>query len=68
MKMIAMKVLPGAMLCAFGAVTAQTALALEPANLQAGPVFITPTLDVETYYTDNLWLTDTPPCQDRCRA
>lgn len=56
---IAIKALPGAFLCALGAATAQTALALEPANLRAGPVFITPTLNVESYYTDNLWLTDT---------
>jgi len=31
--------------------------ALEPTNLQAGPFSFTPTLDLEAYYTDNLWLT-----------
>jgi len=34
-------------------------MALEPANLLAGPFFFTPTLELETYYTDNLWLTET---------
>jgi len=42
-----------------GAFTMQPALALEPANLQFGPLYFTPTLDLEAYYTDNLWLTDT---------
>lgn len=42
-----------------GALTMQPALALEPANLQFGPLYFTPTLDLEAYYTDNLWLTDT---------
>jgi len=42
-----------------GACTMQPALALEPANLQFGPLYFTPTLDLEAYYTDNLWLTDT---------
>ena len=51
----ALKAIPAAVLCAL---TAQTTLALEPANLQAGPVYFTPTLDLETYYTDNLWLTN----------
>ena len=54
----ALKALPAAVLCAVGSFTAQSALALEPANLQAGPVYFTPTLDLETYYTDNLWLTN----------
>jgi hypothetical protein len=55
---IAIKALPAAVLCALGAITTPSALALEPTNLQAGPFFFTPTLDLEAYYTDNLWLTD----------
>ncbi len=47
-----------AVVCASGALTVPSALALEPTSLSAGPVFFTPTLDVKTYYTDNLWLTD----------
>lgn len=31
--------------------------AVEPANVQIGPLYITPTVDFETFYTDNLWLT-----------
>ena len=54
-----MKALPVAMIAAFGLYTSQAALALEPANLELGPVYFTPTLDLETFYTDNLWLTDT---------
>lgn len=46
------------LLCAFGALNGPSSLALEPASLSAGPLFFTPTLDVKTYYTDNLWLTD----------
>ena len=42
-----------------GAFTMQPGLALEPANLQFGPLYFTPTLDLQAYYTDNLWLTDT---------
>jgi len=55
MNRTALKALPAAVLCALAA---QTTLALEPTNLQAGPLFFTPTLDLETYYTDNLWLTE----------
>ena len=33
-------------------------LAIDPANLQAGPVFITPTLDTEVGYVDNLFRSD----------
>ena len=47
-----------AVVCASGTLTVPSALALEPTSLSAGPVFFTPTLDVKTYYTDNLWLTD----------
>jgi len=54
----AQKAIHAALFFALGALTAQTTQALEPSNLQAGPFFFTPTLDVEAYYTDNLWLTD----------
>ncbi len=55
MNRTALKALPAAVLCALAA---QTTLALEPNHLQAGPLFFTPTVDLETYYTDNLWLTE----------
>ena len=35
-------------------VTTHSALAVEPANIQAGPLYIAPTLDVKTGYVDNL--------------
>jgi hypothetical protein len=54
----AFKALHVAVMCGLGAITMQPVMALEPANLQAGPVYFTPTLDLKTYYTDNLWLTD----------
>lgn len=47
-----------ATLGALCALAAQNALALQPANLRLGPLYITPTLDLRTFYTDNLWLTD----------
>ena len=34
---------------------ANSTLAVEPANIQAGPVYIAPTLDVKTGYVDNLF-------------
>ena len=37
---------------------ASPVLAITPANLQAGPVFITPTLDTEVGYVDNLFRSD----------
>jgi hypothetical protein len=43
---------------ALGALAAYPALALEPANLKAGPVYITPTLDTKISYVDNLLRTD----------
>jgi hypothetical protein len=43
---------------AFCAVAAYPALALEPANLKAGSVYITPTLDAKISYVDNLFRTD----------
>ena len=54
----AMKALPTAVFCVLGTMSTPSAMALEPTNLQAGPFFFTPTLDLEAYYTDNLWLTD----------
>jgi hypothetical protein len=58
MERTALKAFPAALLCVLGALCAPVTQALEPASLQAGPVFFTPTLDLQTYYTDNLWLTD----------
>ncbi len=54
----AIKALPSAVILTAGLFQQQAAVALEPANLQWGPVYLTPTLDLETFYTDNLWLTD----------
>lgn len=43
-----------ALLClAFGVVS--SAWALDPANVRMGPLYLVPTLDVETAYTDNLF-------------
>lgn len=42
-------------LCLFGH---RAALAAEPANLRLGPLFITPTVDLEGFYTDNLLRTN----------
>jgi hypothetical protein len=58
MNRTAHKAIPSALFFALGALSAQTSQALEPTNLQAGSFFFTPTLDLEAYYTDNLWLTD----------
>ncbi|MEH6589993.1 MAG: outer membrane beta-barrel protein [Halioglobus sp.] len=44
-------------LAALGVGGMQAASALEPANLQAGPVFVTPTLDSYLEYVDNLFRT-----------
>jgi hypothetical protein len=41
-----------------GALAVNTAFAVEPANFQAGPVYIAPTLDVKTAYVDNLFRSD----------
>lgn len=53
------------------ALSATHARALEPANIQAGPVYLTPTLEVEARHVDNLfrsesneqssWVLDTRP-------
>jgi len=37
------------------AMTATTTVATEPANIQAGAVYLTPTLDLEAGFTDNLF-------------
>ncbi len=58
MRRTATQALPIVTIVALGFYTPQATLALEPANLVLGPVFFTPTLDLETFYTDNLWLTD----------
>lgn len=58
MNRTAIKALPAAMFAALGLMGIREAAALEPANWQVGPLFLTPTLDLETYYTDNLWLTN----------
>jgi hypothetical protein len=39
----------------FAVILSPAALAVDPANLQAGPVFITPTLDTRVGYVDNLF-------------
>ena len=49
-----LKLLPAA-IAAATATFALGAQAYQPANLQAGPVFITPTVDTEVGYTDNLF-------------
>ena len=59
MNRTAIKALPAAIIAAIGFYGSQAAQALEPANLELGPVYFTPTLDLEEFYTDNLWLTDT---------
>ena len=51
------KVLPAVILVTASAL-ATTTQAVEPANLQAGPVFFTPTLDMEARYVDNLFRTN----------
>ena len=53
----ALRAIPAAF-CALGALIAPATQALEPTNLQLGSLYLTPTLDLETYYTDNLWLTE----------
>jgi hypothetical protein len=58
MNRTAIKALPAAMVAVIS-LHSQVAQALESANLELGPVNFTPTLDLETFYTDNLWLTDT---------
>lgn len=47
-----------ALAAATATIATSGALAYEPANLRAGPVFITPTLDTEVGYTDNLFRTE----------
>jgi len=54
----ASRALPAALALACGAFFTATAQAIEPANWQWGPVFFTPTLGLEEFYTDNLWLTN----------
>lgn len=51
------KVVPATILAATSTI-ATTTQAIEPANLQAGPVYFTPTLDVEARYVDNLFRTN----------
>ena len=58
MRRTAMKALPAAIIAGLALCTGKAVVALEPANLDLGPVLFTPTLDLETFYTDNLWLTD----------
>ena len=49
------KVLLGLVLSAGIPVASYNAMATDPANLQAGPVYITPTLDTKVAYIDNLF-------------
>ncbi|MEM1154585.1 MAG: outer membrane beta-barrel protein [Pseudomonadota bacterium] len=58
MNRLARTALPGVIVCALSVTMGQQGFALEPANVSFGPMFITPTLEVEQYYTDNLWLTE----------
>ena len=59
MNRTAIKALPAAVVATLGMYASQGALALEPNNLELGPVYFTPTLGLEEFYTDNLWLTET---------
>ena len=51
-KAVPSSVLPAAIMLAL---TSAPTLAVDPANLQAGPVYFTPTLAVEGGYVDNLF-------------
>ena len=52
------KALPVAMLSAMGILAVQPSHALEPRNVQAGAVYISPTLDTSARYVDNLFRVD----------
>lgn len=54
-KKVLKKVIVAAILTTASTLTATPALAVEPVNLQAGPVYFTPTLDMEGRYVDNLF-------------
>jgi len=54
----ATRAVPAVFALACGAFFTATAQALEPANWQWGSVYFTPTLGLEEFYTDNLWLTN----------
>jgi len=56
---MAVKSLPAAVTATLGLFYQSFAAALQPSNVLIGPLFVTPTLELETAYTDNLWLTDT---------
>lgn len=58
MNRLGTKALCTAIVTGISVFTTNTALALEPANYQAGPVFLTPTLDTRLGYVDNLFRTD----------
>ena len=52
------RVLPRVCLCAVTALSGYAAHAVEPANIQAGPFLVVPTLDAELGYVDNLLRTE----------
>lgn len=55
MSPFALKRVPAVLAAASGALATSAALAIEPANLQTGPFYVTPTLDTDLGYTDNLY-------------
>ena len=57
MNRTARKALPAALIATVVLCGNQYVGAVEPANVQIGPLYIPPTVDFETFYTDNLWLT-----------
>jgi hypothetical protein len=54
----AMKAIPSVVMLVAGVFTPGVVMALDPANIELGPLYLTPTLAVKEYYTDNLWLTN----------
>jgi hypothetical protein len=58
MNRLVVKALPTAVLASIATLAAHTTLALEPANYQVGPVFLTPTMETKLSYVDNLFRSD----------